>query len=147
MGMSFTIPFLARLAPLVQRLWRLGVVAVVCIALESCGWVNPSPPRSVVADALAQKVAQTQAALQQQLGPTEATALPQASGIHITEHHWITLQNQPTVQVEGTYHLKGGGLDWGKQRQTRPFSLYLRRAGENQWVVVDSSALSVGSDS
>lgn len=92
----------------------------------------------MVAEAVAQRVAQTQVALQQQLGQSsEATPFPQASGIHITQHHWTSLNDQPAVVVEGTYHLKGGGLGWGQQRQARPFSLYLRRSGEDQWVLVD----------
>lgn len=119
----------------VRRL-ALGVVLWIC--LGGCGWVNPAPPRSVVAEAVAQRVAQTQVALQQHLGQfPEETTFPQASGIHITGHHWTTLNNQPTVVVDGTYHLKGGGLGWGQQRQARPFSLYLHRSGEDQWVLAD----------
>lgn len=119
---------------------RAMLLIVLWGGLWGCGWVNPAPPRSVVAEAVAQKVAQTQVALQQQLGgitDTEAMVFPQPSGIHVTGHHWTTLNHQPTLEVNGTYHLKGGGLGWGQQRQTRPFSLYLRRAGEDQWVMVN----------
>ena len=113
---------------------------VLCGALWGCSWGRPAPPRAVVAEAVTQKVAQTQVALQRQLGQASAPGgvdVPQASGVHVTQHRWITLNNQPAVAVSGTYHLKGGGLGWGQQRQTRPFSLYLRRVGEDDWVLVD----------
>lgn len=142
MGTVTSLPSLSRFFRLdgLRQIFRVGLLLVFCGGLWGCGLVNPAPPRSVVAVAVAQKVAQTQVTLQQQLGlgtATEAIDLPQASGIHVTGHHWITLNNQPAVEVNGTYHLKGGGLGWGQQRQTRPFSLYLRRAGEDQWAVVD----------
>ncbi|MEY3300524.1 MAG: hypothetical protein RLZZ597_3784 [Cyanobacteriota bacterium] len=131
----------SRLAlPVIRRTLMALVLVLLCGGLWGCGWFNPAPPRSVVAEAVAQKVAQTQVALQQQLvglTDTEARVFPQASGIHVTGHHWTTLNHQPTLEISGTYHLKGGGLGWGQQRQTRPFSLYLRRAGEDQWVVVN----------
>lgn len=127
------------MAALVPQVRRWGMLVMLCLVLWGCGWINSAPPRSIVVEAVAQKVNQTQAVLQQQLGqsPETATDWPQASGIHITEHRWLTLQNQPVVEVNGTYHLKGGGLGWGQQRQTRPFSLYLRRTGEDQWTTVD----------
>jgi hypothetical protein len=153
MGILMSLSSLLRFAPrrvdpFVQRIRRLGVLGVLCVVLGTmlggCGWINPAPPRSVVAEAVAQKVAQTQVALQQQLGQsTEVRDWPQPSGIHMTEHHWMTLQNQPTLAVGGTYHLKGGGLGWGQQRQTHPFRLYLRRSGEDQWQVVDPANSSV----
>ena len=55
-------------------------------------------------------------------------------------YHWMQINQQPRVQVEGTYHLKGGDLRWSQQRQTRPFSLYLRPGEADQWVVVDPPA-------
>lgn len=142
MGTVIFLPSLSRCFRLdvLRPVFRAGVLLVLCGLIWGCGLVNPAPPRAVVAEAVAQKVAQTQVALQQQLGlatDTEAMDLPRASGIHVTGHRWMTLNNQPAVVVNGTYHLKGGGLGWGQQRQTRPFSLYLRRAGEDQWVAMD----------
>lgn len=135
---SFLSPNL-RLA--LRRFLRLGGLIVLCGWLWGCGIINPAPPRSVVVEAVAAKVAQTQVALQRQIGlAAEATTFPQVSGIHVTGHHWITLNNQPTVVIDGTYHLKGGGLGWGQQRQNRPFSLYLRRGAEDQWIVVEPQA-------
>lgn len=120
---------------------RMGLLLVLWGGLWGCALVNPGPPRSVVVEAVAQKVAQTQSALQQPLNlPAEAQGFPQASGIHVKGHRWITLNNQPTVKVDGIYHLKGGGLGWGQQRQNRPFSLYLRRATEDQWIIVEPDA-------
>lgn len=156
MGTVLSIPTLSRLSRwIVQRiglnprrsLLRGGLLLVLCGVLWGCGWVNPAPPRSVVAEAVAQKVAQTQVELQRQLGlgaDGEAMAVPQASGIHITEHHWITIDQQPAVAVSGTYHLKGGGLGWGQQRQTRPFTLYLRPVDKDVWVAVDPPSDVVG---
>ncbi|QQE66904.1 hypothetical protein GFS31_36080 [Leptolyngbya sp. BL0902] len=149
MGTAISLPVLSRLfSGAVQRLvlkplrpvLRGGLGLALCGVLWGCGWVNPAPPRSVVAEAVAQKVAQTQADLQRQLGlgaDGEARAVPQASGIRITEHHWIALEPQPAVAVSGTYHLRGGGIGWGQQRQTRPFTLYLRPVEKDVWVVVD----------
>ncbi|MFH7245429.1 MAG: hypothetical protein ACHWZW_21540 [Spirulina sp.] len=130
-------PRLAILRPIL----RVGLLVVLWVGLWGCALVNPGPPRSVVAEAVAQKVTQTQVALQQSLNlAAEAQDFPQASGIHVTGHRWITMNNQPTVKIDGTYHLKGGGLAWGQQRQNRPFSLYLRRAAEDQWIVVEPGA-------
>lgn len=145
MGTVISLPSLPSLSrffrlDVLRPVFRAGVLLVLCGLIWGCGLVNPAPPRAVVAAAVAQKVAQTQVALQQQLGVVAAPGsvdLPQASGIHVTGHRWMTLNNQPAVVVNGTYRLKGGGLGWGQQRQTRPFSLYLRRIGEDQWVAVD----------
>jgi hypothetical protein len=123
---------------MLRSVLRVGLLLVLWSGLWGCALVNPGPPRAVVAQAVAQKVAQTQSVLQQSLNlPAEAQDFPQASGIHVTGHRWVTLRNQPTVKIDGTYHLKGGGLGWGQQRQNRPFSLYLRRAAEDQWIVVE----------
>jgi hypothetical protein len=116
------------------------VIAVLCLSLWSCGVVNPSPARAVVADAIAHKVAQTQALLTRQLAlPEEAPA--QVGSVKITHHHWTTIGNQPVVALEGTYRLQGGGWARSQQRQTRPFSLYLQRGdSKDQWIVVDPTA-------
>lgn len=121
---------------------RLLMVAALCLSLWSCGLFNPGPPRSVVATALSQKAAHTQTLLYQQLAlPDEDVTPPQVSGVRITGHHWITLNDQPVVEVEGIYRLKGGGLTRSQQRQSRDFSLYLQR-GETQddWLLVNPAA-------
>ncbi|HIK44838.1 MAG TPA: hypothetical protein IGR64_08095 [Leptolyngbyaceae cyanobacterium M65_K2018_010] len=121
------------------RLGRLIVGLALALALWGCGLVNPVPPRAIVAAAIAQKVAATQALLSQQLAlPEEAIIPTQVKSVRITDHHWITVANQSAVQVQGTYRLQGGGLARSQQRQVRDFTLVFSRGdSQDQWQVVD----------
>lgn len=123
-----------------MRPWRLMAIAVVCLSLWGCGLVNPRPPRAVVADAIAHKVAQTQALLSRQLATaSQDSETFRVGSVKVTHHQWTTLADQPVVEVEGTYHLYGGGLTWAQQKQARDFDLYLQRGNtKTEWQVVDS---------
>ena len=106
MGTVTSLPSLSRFfrMDILRPVFRAGVLLVLCGLIWGCGLVNPAPPRAVVAEAVAQKVAQTQVLLQQQWGVVVAPGsvdLPQASGIHVTGHRWMTLNNQPAVVVNG----------------------------------------------
>lgn len=120
--------------------WLLA--AVLCCSLWGCGLVNPGPPRSAVVAALSQKVADTQTLLYRQLALPEGELTPaQISGVRVTGHHWITLNGQPVMEVEGIYRLKGGGLTRSQQRQARDFSLYLQRGEtKDDWLLVNPAA-------
>ena len=104
------------------------VLLVLCLSLWGCGLVNPRPPRAVIEGAIAQTLTQTQTILYRELAPAAGAAgLAQVSGIRIRDHHWTSLDNQPVVEVVGTYHLKGGGLASPQRRQVRAFDIYLQR--------------------
>ncbi|OKH50101.1 hypothetical protein NIES30_05210 [Phormidium tenue NIES-30] len=91
----------------------------------------------MVEGAIAQKLSQTQAVLYRQFAaaPTDRT---QVGRIRITDHHWTELSGQPTVEVVGTYHLKGGSLTNAQRGQTREFDVYLQRgATKDQWLLLE----------
>jgi hypothetical protein len=118
---------------------RLLLVGLLCFCLGGCGWLNPHPPRAVVASAIASKLNQTQALLSDQLGLADQseTAL-QVSRVQITQDHWMTINQQPVMQVRGTYRLSGRG--WRQQHRPQPFEIYLKRGdGQQQWLLVDQS--------
>ena len=120
------------------RPMRLVVIVGLCLTLWGCGLVNPRPPRAVVESAIAQKLSQTQAILYRQLAPTTPDQLAQVGRIRITDHHWMTLAGQPTADVVGTYHLKGGELSRAQKRQTRDFEVYLQRGEvKGQWRLLE----------
>ncbi|PSR19290.1 hypothetical protein C8255_03115 [filamentous cyanobacterium CCP3] len=122
-----------------KKLGRIVAIAVLCLSLVSCGLVNPRPPRAVVEMAIAQKLSQTQAVLYRQFASSVDPAdRAQVGRIRISDHHWTTLDNQPAVEVAGTYHLKGGQLTAAQRRQTRDFDLYLRRGdSKDQWLLLE----------
>ncbi|PZV06978.1 MAG: hypothetical protein DCF32_08535 [Leptolyngbya sp.] len=116
---------------------RWVLMALLCLSLLGCGLINPSPPRAVVEGAIAQKLSQTQAVLYRQFAaaPTERA---QVGHIRITDHHWTEIAGQPTVEVAGTYHLKGGNLTSAQRHQTRDFDVYLQRgATKDQWLLLE----------
>lgn len=116
---------------------RWVLIGVLCLSLLGCGLINPRPPRAVVEGAIAQKLAQTQAVLYRQFAaaPTDRT---QVGRIRVTDHHWTELAGQPTVEVVGTYHLKGGSLTNAQRNQTREFDVYLQRgATKDQWLLLE----------
>lgn len=115
---------------------RWILTGMLCLSLLGCGLVNPRPPRAVVEDAIAQKLSQTQAVLYRQFAavPTDRA---QVGRIRIADHHWTELAGQPTVEVVGTYHLKGGNLTAAQRSQTREFDVYLQRgAAKDQWLLL-----------
>jgi hypothetical protein len=127
------------------RPMRIIVIVGLCLSLWSCGLVNPRPPRAVIESAIAQKLSQTQAVLYRQLSPAAPDELTQLSRIRITDHHWTTVAGEPTVDVVGTYRLKGGGLSGAQRRQTRNFEVYLQRGeNEGQWRLVEPAIARVG---
>lgn len=116
---------------------RWVLIGMLCLSLLGCGLINPSPPKVVVEEAIAQKLSQTQAILYRQFAaaPTDRT---QVGRIHINDHHWTELAGQPTVEVAGTYHLKGGNLTSAQRSQTREFEVYLQRgATRDQWLLLE----------
>lgn len=116
---------------------RWVLMAMLCLSLLGCGLINPRPPRAVVEGAIAQKLSQTQSVLYSQfaVAPTDRT---QVGRIRVTDHHWTELAGQPTVEVTGTYHLKGGSLTNAQRSQTREFDVYLRRgATKDQWLLLE----------
>lgn len=120
------------------NLGRIVAIAVLCLSLWGCGLVNPPPPKAVVEMAIAQKLTQTQAMLYRQLDASiDPADRAQVGRIRITDHHRTSLGQQPAVEVAGTYHLKGGLLTGAQRRQTRPFDLYLRDDGNDQWRLLE----------
>ncbi len=121
------------------NLGRLILGLVLCLSLWGCGVVNSQPPKAVVEQAIAEKVAQTQSLLSRQLSPsTDISSPAQVGRVNITEHRWTTVADQPAVQIDGTYRLQGGGLTKAQQRQDRDFSLYLKRGEtKDQWILVE----------
>jgi hypothetical protein len=116
---------------------RWVLMALLCLSLLGCGLINPRPPRAVVEGAIAQKLSQTQAVLYSQFAaaPTDRA---QVGRIRITDHRWTELAGQPTVEVIGTYHLKGGSLTNTQRSQTREFDVYLRRGvAKDQWLLLE----------
>ena len=117
---------------------RWVLMALLCLSLLGCGLINPRPPRAVVEGAIAQKLSQTQAVLYKQFGAAP-NARAQVGRIRITDHHWTELAGQPTVEVTGTYHLKGGSLTNSQRSQSREFDIYLRRgATKDQWLLLEA---------
>ncbi len=113
------------------------LMALLCLSLLGCGLINPRPPKAVVEGAIAQKLSQTQAVLYRHFAaaPTDRT---QVGRIHVTDHHWTELSGQPTIEVIGTYHLKGGSLTNAQRGQTREFDVYLQRgATKDQWLLLE----------
>ncbi|WP_317034631.1 hypothetical protein [Nodosilinea sp. E11] len=135
---------MAKLALLRPMRWLL--VGVMCLALLGCGLTNPRPPRAVIEGAIAQKLAQTQAILYRQITPAAAaTDLAQVGRLRIADHHWTEVAGQPTVEVAGTYHLKGGSLTAAQRRQTRDFDVYLRRGDtKEQWLLLEPTSSQPG---
>lgn len=125
---------LATLRPL-----RLVVIVGLCLALWGCGIVNPRPPRAVIESAIAQKLAQTQAILYRQFNTSTAPEnLSQVGRLRVTDHHWTTVAGQSVVEVEGTYHLKGGSLTGAQRRQNLNFDVYLQRGDvKDQWLLLE----------
>ncbi len=116
---------------------RWVLIGILCLSLLGCGLVNPRPPRAVVERAIAQKLSQTQAVLYRQF-ESAPTVRAEVGRIRITDHHWTELAGQPTVEVAGTYHLKGGNLTSAQRSQTREFDLYLQRgATKDQWRLLE----------
>jgi hypothetical protein len=123
---------------------RWVVIGVLCLSLLGCGLINPRPPRVVVEGAIAQKLSQTQAILYRQFGAAPAD-LAQVGRLRITDHHWTEIAGQPTVEVAGTYHLKGGGLTSAQRRQTRDFDVYLQRGtAKDQWLLLEPAPAQPG---
>lgn len=133
-----------KLAP--KKLMRTIAIAVICLSIWGCGLINPRPPRAVIEAAIAQKLSQTQAVLYRQLVPAISPAdLAQVSSLRITNHRWITLADQPAVEVTGSYRLKGGQLTTAQRRQTRAFDLYLRRGNTKEsWLLLEPIAAQSG---
>jgi hypothetical protein len=116
---------------------RWVLMAMLCLSLLGCGLINPRPPRAVVEGAIAQKLSQTQAVLYRQFAAAPADRA-QVGRIRITDHHWTEIAGQPTVEVAGTYHLKGGNLTNAQRSQTREFDVYLQRgATKDQWLLLE----------
>ncbi|MEO1069702.1 MAG: hypothetical protein AAFW95_11380 [Cyanobacteria bacterium J06638_6] len=124
---------------------QIIVIVGLCLSLWSCGLVNPRPPRAVIESAIAQKLSQTQAVLYRQLTPGTPDDLAQVGRIRITDHQWTTVAGQPTADVVGTYHLKGGGLSGAQRKQTRAFEVYLQRGDtKGQWRLVEPAIARAG---
>ncbi|MBD2108069.1 hypothetical protein [Nodosilinea sp. FACHB-13] len=116
---------------------RWVLISVLCLSLLGCGLVNPKPPRAVVEGAIAQKLSQTQTVLYRQFS-SAPTDRAEVGRIRITDHHWSEIAGQPTVEVAGTYHLRGGNLTSAQRSQTRDFEVYLQRgATKDQWLLLE----------
>jgi hypothetical protein len=118
---------------------RWVVIGLLCLVLLGCGAINPRPPRAVVEGAIAQKLAQTQATLSQQLNiPFDSTKAAQVSGLRISSYHQTTLAGQPVVAVKGTYRLKGPTLPNAQKRQLRSFDISLKKGADpGEWRLVN----------
>lgn len=116
---------------------RWVLIGMLCLSLLGCGLINPRPPRAVVESAIAQKLSQTQAVLYRQFDSDPADRA-EVGRIRIADHRWTELVGQPTVEVTGTYHLRGGRLTSAQRRQTREFDIYLQRgATKDQWRLLE----------
>lgn len=120
-----------------MRSIRWVLMGMLCLSLLGCGLINPKPPRAVVEGAIAQKLAQTQTVLYRQFS-SAPTDRAEVGRIRIADHHWSEIAGQPTVEVAGTYHLKGGNLTSAQRSQTRDFDIYLQRgATKDQWLLLE----------
>ncbi|NJL49058.1 MAG: hypothetical protein HC929_18345, partial [Leptolyngbyaceae cyanobacterium SM2_5_2] len=78
------------------NLGRLILGLLLGLSLLGCGVTNPQPPKAVVEQAIAAKIAQTQSLLSRQLAlPADTPSPAQVSQVKITAHHWTTVANQP----------------------------------------------------
>ncbi len=123
------------------------LVTLLCLGLWSCAGVDAKPPEAAVTAAIAQKLERTQSLLARQLALAEGTlANPRVDQVIIAHYHWTTLEQHRVVQVQGTYHLKGGSLSRSQQRQNRPFEVYLERReaqdGNDGWVEIEPTPAS-----
>jgi hypothetical protein len=121
---------------------RLLLLLFLCFSLTSCGLFNAGPSTTVVEKAVVQKLEQTQALLRSQLSSNEpATDSLGVGQVSISSTHRVVIGNQPAIEVEGTYRLKGGNLSRSQRREVRPFDLYLRQGSEtDQWLLLEPVA-------
>jgi len=120
----------------------LLLVLTLCVLLSSCSWINPGPAKTVVEQAIAQKLMATQTLLRTQLpGESEATNPFAIGRVTVTSTRQISLDNQAAVEVEGTYTLKGGNLSRAQRQQVSPFNLYLQQGEDKeQWWLLEPKA-------
>ncbi|MBU6230278.1 MAG: hypothetical protein KGQ93_11365 [Cyanobacteria bacterium REEB459] len=120
---------------LTRQAVRLLLVLILGLGLGSCGGLQTHPPEAAVIQAIGQKLEQTQSLLSRQLAFSLGN--PTIDQVIINQYQWTVLQPvadpagetphqpQPVVRVQGTYQLKGGGLNRRQQRRRRSFELYL----------------------
>lgn len=120
---------------------RAIIAIVMVVLLSGCG-IGAGPNQTLVKQAIAIQVSQTQQALTQQLySSSSQTPEFEVDRVHITKRQPLKIQDLVSYRVQGTYDLT---LKFPNHRVTQrenPFEVYLQRQVEGKtWRVAQLQA-------